>query len=205
MKVEIGVFPIVDICIRRIGSGKAAIAAEGGGPTLGAGSRRVEQRAVVLGAADDVARCGIGSNPIELRDAQVVVQIGPTGRARDRGIVARAIDAAIVAEVERLVAAAVEAGGLDNDVLVGVSRGLRSAPPFADGCQSCAAIRAAPKIHTAHDQLVGIGRIDPDGVRVPALPAEETVAGVDKGVRGSAVGAFPDLAGMHIDGGIDRV
>ena len=65
------------------------------------------------------------------------------------------------------------------------------------------AIGAAPEIGATHDDNVGVRGIDPDGVIIPALPAEVIVAGVAERVGDPAIGGGKDLARAGVARGVN--
>ena len=109
----------------------------------------------------------MSTRPVELRDAETVVQRAPAAGERrhvatDGVHVTRLVQAAVVGEKDRLVRRAVEARMLEDAVMVRVRGAGRALPP-ADLGTSRAAVRALPQIETADDQRGRIASDSPTG------------------------------------------
>ncbi len=203
MDLQADVFAVDVVAVRRIDGRRTAVATEEGAP-VGA-SRSVAQRAVVLRAADDAAiRAVVARAAVELRDGEAVVERGPSRhRAGDGSDILRFVYATIVAEVDRAVGAAVIAGRVDDDVVVGMHRAGTDVEPLADLRPAKATVDRAEQVDTARDQVARVDRIDPKCVVVPALVAQVAQRGLQR-PGSTVVRRAVDHAGIHVDAGVDH-
>ena len=88
-------------------------------------------------------------------------------------------------------------------MVIGMGREGR-AKPLTDLGQRGPAIGAAPQVNAADNHCIGVGRVHPDDVVIPALAAQEGIARVHLGVGLAAIGAFVDFAAVDLHRGIDN-
>ena len=119
--------------------------------------RLVDERAVVLRAADDRAGVRVPGRAVELRDAEVVVErrVSRPGGVADVGGL---VDTAVVAEEHRAVPRIVVARILDDDVVIDVDA-------VADPLPGRAAVEGLPQVNAADDNVVAVARVDPQAPR----------------------------------------
>src|SRR3954471_23679118 len=96
MQLEVLELAVERVRVGRIVGREAAVSASRAAPLLRSGCGGVEQRPVVLRAADDLAGAGMPGGAVELRHTEVVVE----RRRGAAGDVVHLVDAAVVAEVD---------------------------------------------------------------------------------------------------------
>ena len=161
----------------------------------------VSHASVVLGSGDDNAAGRIAASAIDLCDAEVVVEGFPTGFEFDGGNVLGAIETAIVSEVDGLVPGS-EAAGPGDCAVIGMGRARRLLP-LADLPEGCASIRAAIDVQSRNQNVIGVCRIDPHDIAVPALIAQVASAGVDSRVCLPAIVALVDITAVVVETRVD--
>ncbi len=168
-------FAVEEVELSLIRSSEGSVATEHFGPAFC--EPFVDERAVVLRTADECAEAQrIAAAAIKLRDAVVVVELLPTGDSSNGVDRICFVDASIIGEVHDGVSSPVEAGMFNDEVMVRMSRRRRKLP-LTDPRPVDTRIARAPQVDAADDDGVGVRRVDPHDVVVPALASQIKLRG----------------------------
>src|SRR5439155_17320382 len=84
-------------------------------------------------------------------------------------------------------------------------RGAWGLVPLADLREITSAIGTAIDVQAGDEEVIGIGRINPDHIAVPPLIAEVSGSGIGQRVGLAAISALVDFASVAIDSCVNRV